>query len=85
MHENSSLAVFAYPFAFALSLMKFYMQENAATMKSLSFFLACLCIVLPILFLALRVLGWLFPFASLVFCIVGVGLLVTSAIRFRRL
>ncbi len=85
MHENTSLAVFAYPFAFALSLMKFYMQENAASMKTLSFILACICIALPVLFLTLRILDRLFPYASLVFCVVGVGLLLTSAVRLRRL
>ncbi len=85
MHDNSSLAVFAFPFAFALSLMKFYMQENAASMKTLSFLLACISIVLPVLFLTLRVVGLLFPYAALAFCVVGVGLLVTSAARFRRL
>lgn len=85
MHENTSLAIFAYPFAFALSLMKYYMQENAASMKTLSFILACVCIAIPIVFLALRVVGHLFPYAALVFCVVGVGLLVTSAVRLARL
>ncbi len=85
MHESTSLAVFAFPFAFALSLMKYYMQENAASMKTLSFFLACACIALPILFLTLRIVGHLFPYAALVFCVVGVGLLVTSAVRLARL
>ncbi len=85
MDDNTSLAVFAFPFAFALSLVKFYTQEGAASMKRLSFVLACICTVLPVSFLTLRVMGRLFPYAALGYCVVGVALLLTSAYRLQRL
>ncbi len=69
--------------AFLVFIARFYGREGAALKSSLSFLLACACVVLLLSYLALSVLGLLPPYAAYGYGAIGVILLIVGILRFR--
>jgi len=82
MIHNSNFVLIPFVIAFIVFLVKFYAHEKAGSLFYPSFLLAGLSALLPVSFMLLHVLALTFPYAALIYGVVGVGLAVYAIVRF---
>ena len=84
MARNSSIYLIPVAMAFLVFVAQFYAHENAVSKTSPSFLLALLMVALLLSYLALTVVGVLFPYVSLAYGVAGALFLVLAVVMFRR-
>lgn len=82
MLSTSNAALVPFVFAFVALLVRFYIYERASSVRSPTFLLAVLAAVLPICFLATKVIGLSIPYLALGVGLAGIGLSVVAVVRY---
>lgn len=83
MAYNTSIWLLPLMLAFLIYVGHFYIRERAASMMTVGFIMASLCMIALLSYLALSVLGMLVPYMAFGYGMAGIVLLVLAFFLFR--